>query len=183
MSMKGILVGEFRRMVEERFGVHAMQELLGSSHSNALASDPRDLPDLIHKLSERFAYSTRDLWRVFGARLFARSAALNPPSWKDSSSTFAVLAAFDNQIHPEVRHFCADGGATSFRAERPDERTLVVTYSSRRSLSDLAEGLIRGCVAHFREPIYVSREDSFAHDGTVSSFVLVRDVPAEQIAA
>ena len=57
-------------------------------------------------------------------------------------------------------------------APRPDR--LVVTYRSTRPFAALAEGLIRGCVAHYGEPIEVETEDLSDGAGTAARFVLTK---------
>jgi hypothetical protein len=48
-------------------------------------------------------------------------------------------------------------------------------YRSARPLADLADGLIRGCIEHFGEPIRVVREDLPGEPGTSARFVLILD--------
>ena len=45
---------------------------------------------------------------------------------------------------------------------------------SPRGLADLAEGLIRGCAAHYREPIELEREDLSAGRGQNVRFYIHR---------
>ena len=52
---------------------------------------------------------------------------------------------------------------------------LVMGYRSARPLADLADGLIRGCIEHFGEPIRVVREDLPGEPGTSARFVLILD--------
>jgi len=49
-------------------------------------------------------------------------------------------------------------------------------YHSKRPLADLAEGLIRGCIAHFGEAIEVERHDPRNARGYEARFVL--ELPA-----
>jgi hypothetical protein len=49
---------------------------------------------------------------------------------------------------------------------------LEMVYRSRRPLADLADGLIRGCVAWFGDPIDVDRQDLDAADGRAARFTL-----------
>jgi len=52
-------------------------------------------------------------------------------------------------------------------------------YRSSRPLADLAEGLIAGCIAHFGEPILMSRDNSANSHETYVRFVLTKqDIPA-----
>jgi hypothetical protein len=48
-------------------------------------------------------------------------------------------------------------------------------YRSARPFADLAEGLIRGAIDYFAEPVSLQREDAGSQDGTAATFVLRKD--------
>jgi hypothetical protein len=57
---------------------------------------------------------------------------------------------------------------------------LRLTYQSSRPFAPLAEGLIRGCLAHFGEDADIEVEDLSAGSGTAARFVISRrDAPRE----
>jgi hypothetical protein len=47
-----------------------------------------------------------------------------------------------------------------------------MVYRSRRPLADLAEGMIRGCIAWFGDDVVVERRDLDAADGHAARFTL-----------
>ena len=53
-----------------------------------------------------------------------------------------------------------------------------LTYQSTRPFAPLAEGLIRGCLAHFGEAADIEIEDLSAGAGTAARFLITqRDAP------
>ena len=76
-------------------------------------------------------------------------------------------------IHAEVRKLYPDAELPSFIVEYHDADRLVLLYQSPRHFEDLAEGLMHGCVAHFKEPIRIIQDTTTAaHDA--QRFVLTR---------
>jgi hypothetical protein len=54
---------------------------------------------------------------------------------------------------------------------------LELVYRSRRPLADVAEGMIRGCIAWFGDRVDLDRQDLDAADGRAARFTL-RTAPA-----
>ena len=49
-----------------------------------------------------------------------------------------------------------------------------MTYRSNRPFATLAEGLIRGCIGHYGDPIDMQMEDLSSGEGTAARFVLTK---------
>jgi len=65
-----------------------------------------------------------------------------------------------------VRKLYPNAELPRFEIERPDRDHLRMIYRSDRHMGDLAEGLIRQCVAHFGTPVNIERhnlDDKGAH--------------------
>jgi hypothetical protein len=59
-----------------------------------------------------------------------------------------------------------------FDVDRPSPRRLELVYWSALPLADLAEGLVRGCVAHFGDAVRVTRTDPAKADGRETTFTI-----------
>ena len=88
--------------------------------------------------------------------------------------SFGLVATIDNHIHVEVRKLYPDADLPSFSHEfiGPDELHLL--YESERGMADLAEGLLLGCFAHFREDVVLGREDLSEGAGMRVAFTMRR---------
>jgi hypothetical protein len=73
-----------------------------------------------------------------------------------------------------VRKLYSEAELPTFACETPRPDQLSMTYRSTRPFAALAEGLIRGCIAHYGEPIEVGVEDLSDEAGTAALFLLTR---------
>lgn len=171
-----IVVSEFRALVEARFGSAAAQALIGGDRTAGPMLDLRELHEQVQRTAAALRHSPRDLWRVLGVRLFTRCAALNANP-APAPDALDALAQLESSIGPEVRALYSDTHAPGLHVARADHDTLVITYTARRQMGDLLEGLIRGCVARLGERVYVRREEIECATGSGARFVATRACP------
>ena len=166
-NMKGIVFTEFLEMVEKTLSPEIADLVITRSKvpSNgvytAVGTYPHaEMVALVTTLAEITSTDTADLLRAFGRHLFGRFLKFYPQFFEGLSNSFDFLETVDNHVHVEVRKLYPDAELPSFTCVRPDAKTLVMTYTSRRSFADLAHGLIEGAHAHWREEVDVERKDS-----------------------
>jgi hypothetical protein len=80
----------------------------------------------------------------------------------------------DDYVHIEVRKLYPEAELPTFTCETPRPDQLSITYRSTRPFAALAEGLIRGCIAYYGEPIEIGVEDLSEGAGTMARFLLTR---------
>ena len=107
----------------------------------------------------------------------SRFAALYPVFFFDAESALDLLGGINSYVHEEVQKLYPDAQFPHFDVARESADRLTLVYRSARPLADLADGLIRGCVAHFGRPVTVERED-LAPDGRHTRFVLIAEARA-----
>ena len=164
--MKGMVFTEFLEMVEAQCGAEMVDRIISAAdlpNDGAYTSvgiyDHHELIRLVGALSEATGTSAGALVHGFGEHLFRRFSQAYPAFFADARGTFTFLRLIDDHIHVEVRKLYPDAELPSFRCEQPAANELVMLYASPRGFGDLAEGLIHGCVAHFKEAIRVTRTD------------------------
>ena len=179
--MKGVVFTEFLQMVEDGFSPEMADRIIdeadlpsGGAYTTVGTYDHREMLELVAHLSRHTGVPPGDLVRAFGTHLFERFAVMFPQYFAGVSSAFEFLGKIEDYIHIEVRKLYPDAELPrfGFDASRPDR--LVLTYRSARPFAALAEGLIRGCVIHYGEPIEVETEDLSDGAGTAARFVLTR---------
>ena len=170
--MKGIVFTEFLEMVEREMGMDMTDRIITAAtlpNSGAYTSvgtyDHRELVRLIGALSEATGKPASDLVRGFGEYLFQRFTIAYSSFFEGVNTTFEFLRNVDRYVHVEVRKLYPDAELPSFRYENPSVNELVLQYESPRGFGDLAEGLIRGCIAHYKESIRLTRADLPVTDG------------------
>jgi hypothetical protein len=94
------------------------------------------------------------------------------PARRPSVTAVDLLARINTHVHDEVRRLHPDAEFPHFDVERPPTGGLALVYRSRRGLADLAEGLIRGCIAHFGDQVSLERHDSPGDAEHQARFVL-----------
>lgn len=183
--MKGIVFAEFLDMVEEKHGAELVERVIESAElaSNGAYTtvgtyDFRELIALVTGVSNATGTAPQQIVRDFGENLFKRFFALFPQFFENVPDAFTFLRNVESYIHVEVRKLYPDAELPSFTHRTVADGQLEMTYRSSRPFGDFAEGLIRGCIAHFKEPIDVARaREEHNENGTMIEFLLTRKSP------
>ncbi len=180
--MKGMVFTEFIDMVEQRFSPDLMDEVIeaaappnGGAYTAVGQYDHHELVKMVVELSARTGVAVPDLVRTFGEYLFGRFHQGYPHLFAGMGSAFQMLSSIESIIHPEVRKLYPDARPPRFDIGGDGVNVLEMTYRSDRHFGDLAEGLIRACIAHFDERISLVRETLVEAPGSVIRFVLTRE--------
>ena len=179
--MKGMVFTEFLEMVEAAHSPEVVDDLIDAANLpadgsyTAVGTYPcSDLVKLLALYSKHVGTPVEDLLRDFGVRLFKRFYQQYPEFFEGGLDTFSFLEGVDAYIHMEVRKLYPEAELPRFEHERTDEHTLRLIYHSNRPLARLAEGLIRGCAAHFDEAIELTVSDLSQGAGTSAEFLVAR---------
>lgn len=177
--MKGIVFTEFLTLVEERFSLAMVDQIIeaaqlesGGGYTAVGTYPVEEMVRLLQQLSARCGIAIPTLLQIFGRYLLGRFVLSHPRFFAEQRSTLDFLAAVEEHIHVEVRKLYPDAELPRFHCERPDRSTMTMTYRSPRGLADLAQGLIEGCAAHYQEAVHIVREDLSDGRGTHVRFTL-----------
>lgn len=164
-AMRGLIFTEFIALVEEKFGLAMSDGILsqpglsdGGAYTSVGSYDHREMLTLVTGLADRTGLPVDELCRIFGEWLFPKLARGFDFSVKPHRDAFSFLQSLDGVIHVEVRKLYPDANLPRVPVVRCDARELVMEYRSERPFADVAEGLIRGCLAWFGELATVRRE-------------------------
>jgi hypothetical protein len=185
-AVKGIVFTEFLEMVEGKFSPDLADRIVeeaelasGGVYTSVGTYDHAEMIKLVSCLSKETGITSPELMKVFGKHLFERFAILFPKYFENINSSFGFLKKIEGYIHVEVRKLYPEAELPSFKYDASQPGCLLLTYESTRPFAPLAEGLIRGCVAHFGEKADIQVEDLSAGAGTAARFVVTqRDAPA-----
>ena len=176
--MKGIVFTEFIELVEERFSISVAERLLetsdlpsGGVYTSVGTYGSAEMVTLVTGLSALTRVPVPDLLREFGRHMFGRFLEKFPSFFEGIDSAPDFLEQVDGFVHVEVRKLYPDAELPGFTCERPSPEILHMTYRSSRQLSDLAEGLIRACYAHYGQEVALAR-GNVAGDPSAVLFVL-----------
>ena len=186
-AMKGIVFTEFLEMVEGKFSPDLVDRIVeeaelasGGVYTSVGTYDHVEMIRLVSCLSQETGIASPELMKVFGEYLFGRFSILYPQYFENLNSSFDFLKKIERYIHVEVRKLYPDAELPTFGYDASQPGCLRLTYQSTRPFASLAEGLIRGCLAHFGEEADIQVEDLSAGAGTAARFVVTqRDAPRE----
>lgn len=179
--MKGIVFAEFLEMVESAFGLDVVDRMVekarpksGGAYAATGTYDHREIVAMVGVLSELTGRPAAELLRTFGTHLFARLVTLYPEFTRSAPDLFTFLESIDGHIHVEVRRIHPEAELPRFSCTRaPDGGTLTMHYQSPRRFFDLAQGLLLGAIAHYREPVDLVQQPIPA-DENARLFILTR---------
>lgn len=182
--MKGIVFTEFLEMVEASFGPNVADQMIvdsavpsGGVYTSVRTYDHKELVAMVVQLSALTKTPPPVLVSAFGRYLFGRFATLYTTFFTGVTSSFAFLHNIESYIHPEVRKLYPDAELPHFDVRDLEPGGLEMIYRSSRHFADLAEGLILGCVAHFKEAIALTREPVTCDDGSQAIRFVLRQQP------
>jgi hypothetical protein len=178
--MKGVVFREFLEMVESKFGLEVVDQVIdqanvpsGAAYTTVGTYDHHELIAMVIQLSQISGVPIPDLVRTFGKHLFGRFVNLYPQFFVNVPSMFHMLEGIDNRIHVEVRKLYPDAQLPHFDCQRSNGE-LTLDYQSDRPFADFAEGLILGCIEHFKENVELIKEDRSGGKGTAMRFRLTK---------
>ena len=177
--MKGVVFTEFLEMVEERYSLETVDQLIakaapghGGVYTSVGTYPVEEMFALVAALAEVSKLPPPVLLRAFGEHLFGRFVKGYPVLFEGVSGPLDLLKRVDSYIHVEVRKLYPEAELPRFDAVEKSERVLELTYSSPRRLSDFAHGLIAGCGKHFGVPLDIASEDLSDGKGEVVRFTI-----------
>jgi hypothetical protein len=179
--MLGVVFTEFMEMVEDRFSMDMVDDILedaapasGGAYTAVGKYDPTEMLALVGALSARTGVSVGDLAQAFGNHLFGQLAKGHPALLDGMTTALDLLDNIESHIHTEVRKLYPNAELPRFETERPAPDRLIMVYHSSRPLAALAVGLIEGCAAHFGETLDIAKEDLSEGAGTAARFTIQR---------
>jgi hypothetical protein len=184
--MKGVVFTEFLEMIENKFSPELADRIIdqadlpsGGVYTAVGTYHHGEMIELVSHLGKETGLAPAELMNAFGMHLFQRFHTMFPVYFEEVSSSFEFLQRIEGYIHVEVRKLYPEAELPSFDCEMPQPGSLRLTYRSARPFATLAEGLIRGCVAHYGEAVDIEVEDLSHGAGTAAQFLLTRrDLPS-----
>tara|TARA_B110000879_G_scaffold37474_1_gene52235 strand:+ start:4532 stop:5071 length:540 start_codon:yes stop_codon:yes gene_type:complete len=178
--MKGIIFTQFLEMVEDKWGLSMLDELItkakdpiDGAYNSVDTYDHKQLVNLVVELSKKTDIPVADLLEVYGKYLFSKLAEENPKLMKGIHSTFDMLLNIQTAIHTEVLKLHTDANPPRFESKIVSENEMELTYHSHRSMADVAIGLIKGCAAYYKETIEIETLE-IAENGQRVDFKITR---------
>jgi len=156
--MKGIIFTEFLDMVEKKFSIETVDQIIessnlasGGSYTSVGTYPHTEMAELVINLGKETGIPVKDLLIAFGNYLFNRLTILYPNFVVFENGLLFFLESIENHIHIQVRKLYPDAELPQFNTKRIHEKKLEMIYVSERHLGDLAEGLLLGAIEFFKQ--------------------------------
>ena len=186
--MKGVVFTEFLEMVEQKFGMDMVNNLLeqnelssGGVYSAVGTYHHSEMVTLVVDLSKRSGVELPDLLKAFGGYLFNTFKSGYPEMFASATNGFEFLQSVDQEIHVEVLKLYPDASVPDFTTLERDGKRLKLLYRSERNIPALAAGLIRGAANMYDEDVDI--EITATDDGCILDLLFTAAVPTDPVTA
>lgn len=160
--MHGIVFGELKQYVGERFGETAWRDLLteagiGPKLYLAVQEYPDEELGTILQAASRVTGMTipqllQDFGEFIGPHLVKMYRVYIEPEW----GSLDVIEHTEERVHKMVRVQHRGARPPYLSTTRRNENEIVVHYSSARKLCDLAKGIALGVARHYGDTLHVT---------------------------
>ncbi|MBT8299361.1 MAG: heme NO-binding domain-containing protein [Maribacter sp.] len=179
--MKGIIFTEFLEMVESKFGLEIVDDIIEQAdltsegvYTSVGTYEFNEMVSLISQLSSKVNVSADDLLYTFGLYLFDSLGKAHPEVIQSYNSPLGLLYSIEDHIHVHVKKLYPDAELPSFKILEKTDTSISMIYTSSRGLYKLAHGLMQKSFEHFNKSAEVSIE-LLKEDGTEVKFDIVQN--------
>ncbi|MDO7171528.1 heme NO-binding domain-containing protein [Mariniflexile sp. AS56] len=179
--MKGIVFTEFLELVEQKFGLEMVDEIIEQSnlpskgvYTSIGSYEFSEMLSLLKQLSEKTNISIDDLLLVYAEHFFSVLVSTYPTVIENYKDPIEMLASIEDHIHFEVRKIYPDAELPSFEIQDKTENSLVMIYKSSRAMYYFGLGLMNKTFEHFNSSAEIIME-KLKEDGTEVKFIITKN--------
>lgn len=176
--MKGIIFTEFLDLVETKFGIEMVDQIITSSNleSNGVYTSVgtysfSEMLQLLQNLSKNTGVSTDDLLLTYAEHFFSIIEDSYPGLLATYKDPIEMISSIENHIHVEVRKIYPDAELPTFEVEEKTMDSLIMIYKSSRAMHHFGLGLMNKTFEHFNSKATIVLE-KIKEDGTEVRFVI-----------
>jgi hypothetical protein len=178
--MKGIIFTEFLELVEEKFGLEMVDEIIEESNleSKGVYTSVGTYPSsemfqLLGVLSEKTKISKNALLQTYAEYFFNHIEQHYSHFLNSHSNPIELLASIEDHIHVEVRKIYPEAELPKFEVIEKTENDIVLLYKSSRAMHYFAIGLMKKTFEHFNLSANIVY-DKIKEDGTEVKFTITK---------
>ena len=179
--MKGIVFTEFLELVEDKFGLEVVDEIISKSQLKSKAIytsvgtyDFSEMLQLLQHLSENTGISTDKLLLVYGEHFFSVLKKNYSGLIKNFKDPIEMLSSIEKHIHVEVKKIYPDAELPNFETVEKTNTSLIMIYRSSRAMHHFGLGLMNKTFEHFNASANIVLE-KIKEDGTEVKFIITKN--------
>lgn len=176
--MKGIVFTEFLDLVEEKFGLEMVDQIIEQSELESEGAYTSigtyrfsEMLQLLQNLSANTGISIDNLLLVYAEHFFNVIEKSYPGLLATYKDPIEMIASIENHIHVEVRKIYPDAELPTFIVEEKTEKSLILIYKSSRAMHHFGLGLMNKTFEHFNSSAEIILE-KIKEDGTEVKFII-----------
>ena len=176
--MKGIVFTEFLDLVEDKFGLEMVDRIISSSqlesegvYTSVGTYSFSEMLQLLQHLSQNTGISIDNLLLVYAEHFFSVIENSYPGLLATYKDPIEMISSIENHIHVEVRKIYPDAELPTFEVIEKTENSLIMDYTSSRSMHHFGLGLMNKTFEHFNSTATIELE-KIKEDGTQVRFVI-----------
>ena len=176
--MKGIVFTEFLELVEDKFGLEMVDNIITSStlesggiYTAVGTYSFSEMLQLLTHLSENTGISIDNLLLVYAEHFFSVIENSYPGLLATYNDPIEMISSIENHIHVEVRKIYPAAELPTFEVVEKTENSLVLIYTSSRAMHHFGLGLMNKTFAHFNATATIDLQ-KIKEDGTEVRFVI-----------
>ena len=179
--MKGIVFTEFLDLVEVKFGLETVDEIIEKSdlktdgvYTSIGTYAFSDMLQLLQNLSEKTKITIDELLLIYGEHFFSVLEKSYPDLLATYKDPIEMISSIENHIHVEVRKIYPDAELPTFEVIEKKENSLVLIYRSSRAMHHFGLGLMNKTFEHFNSTASIQLE-KVKENGTEVKFIINKD--------
>ena len=176
--MKGIVFTEFLDLVEEKFGLEVVDEIITQSnlesegiYTSIGTYSFSEMLQLLKHLSSHSGISIDNLLLIYGEHFFAVIEKSYPGLLATYKDPIEMLASIENHIHVEVCKIYPEAELPTFIIVERTENSLIMIYKSSRAMHHFGLGLMNKTFEYFKSSATIVLE-KIKEDGTEVKFII-----------
>jgi len=176
--MKGIVFTEFLDLVEEKFGLEMVDNIINSStlesegvYTSVGTYAFSEMLQLLQHLSANTGISIDDLLLVYAEHFFSVIEKNYPGLLATYKDPIEMISSIENHIHVEVRKIYPDAELPTFEVVEKTDNSLIIIYKSSRAMHHFGLGLMNKTFEHFNSTANIVLE-KIKKDGTEVKFLI-----------
>jgi len=176
--MKGIIFSEFLNLVEDKFGLDTVDEIISKSnleskgiYTSIGTYSFSEMLQLLQRLSTKTNISIDNLLLVYAEHFFSVIEDSYPGLLATFKDPIEMISSIENHIHVEVRKIYPDAELPTFEVKEKNEDSLILIYKSSRAMHHFGLGLMNKTFEHFNSRASIVLE-KIKEDGTEVKFII-----------
>lgn len=176
--MKGVVFTEFLELVEDKFGLEMVDNIIANSNleSNGVYTAVgtysfSEMLQLLQNLSNNTGISIDNLLLVYAEHFFGVIEDSYPGLLATYKDAIEMLSSIENHIHVEVKKIYPDAELPKFEVVEKTDKSLTMIYKSSRAMHHFGLGLMNKTFEHFNQTATIVLE-KIKDDGTEVKFII-----------